>query len=240
MIHVDNVTKSYQSGQSRIEVLRGINCEIQRGQFVYVIGPSGSGKSTLLYLLGALDSPTSGEIRISDRKLSTLSDRERDEFRRTEVGFVFQNFNLLKNLDALDNILVPHLPGGCSAQMRIRAKELLQQIGLGDRLHHLPSRLSGGEQQRVAIARAVLKKPQMILADEPTGELDSHTGAAVFDLLRELNKQEGATVVTVTHDHRYIRDSDIVLEIEDGLITHANVARNGERTTDPMVGESRN
>lgn len=224
MISVEDVTKSYVKGKSRVDVLRGIQCEIPARSLTFIVGPSGSGKSTLLYLMGALDDPTSGEIRIDGRALRELSHGQRNELRRSEIGFVFQSFNLLKNLSALDNVLVPFLPVGCPAATRKRGQELLGRIGLGDRLHHRPSTLSGGEQQRVAIARAILKQPKVILADEPTGELDSKTGRVVFDMLRELNEEQGATIVTVTHDDRYIRPGDRVLTIEDGRIVNQRTA----------------
>lgn len=218
MISVDDVTKVYQQGGRETAVLRGVRCVIPQGGFAFIVGPSGSGKSTLLYLLGGLDAPTTGRITVHGTLLDTLSARDRDLFRRHDVGFVFQSFNLLKNLTALDNVLVPFLPEGVSAVQRRQAADLLRRVGLGDRLEHRPSQLSGGEQQRVAIARAILKRPQVILADEPTGELDSQTGAKVFDLLRELQAEHGTTVITVTHDERHIRDSDLVLNMRDGVI----------------------
>lgn len=218
-ITVTDLHKSYRSGTGMAEVLRGISCEFPQGSFTFIVGPSGSGKSTLLYLLGALDRPTSGEIVIGGKPLSELTNPERDRFRREDVGFVFQSFNLLKNLNALDNTLVPFLPVGCTEATRQEARELLRKVGLGDRWHHRPSELSGGEQQRVAIARAILKRPKILLADEPTGELDSHTGRLVFDLLRQLHEERGVTVVTVTHDDRYLRPQDRVLQIQDGRIS---------------------
>lgn len=218
MIAVENVTKTFRSGNAHVDVLRGLSCDIPAGSLTFIVGPSGSGKSTLLYLIGALDDPTSGEIRIEGRSLKTFTSGERDRLRRQDLGFVFQSFNLLQNLSALENVLVPFLAVGCSAATRRRGAELLQRIGLGDRLHHRPSRLSGGEQQRVAIARAILKRPKLILADEPTGELDSRTGAVVFKMLRELHSEQGATVVVVTHDERYLGPEDRVLMIEDGRI----------------------
>lgn len=218
MIQVQDVTKSYPSGTSRVNVLDGVNCEFPSGSFSFILGPSGSGKSTLLYLLGALDDPTSGEIQVDHQSLRNLTTRERDRFRREQVGFIFQNFNLLKNLDALQNALVPFFATGCSSELRERAAELLDRVGLKNRHHHRPSQLSGGEQQRVAIARAVLKSPKLILADEPTGELDSHTGKLIFDLLRQLQREQAVTIVTVTHDERYLTATDRVLRLENGRI----------------------
>jgi putative ABC transport system ATP-binding protein len=172
----------------------------------------------LLYLLGALDEPTTGRIDVDGRNLADWSPRARDAFRRREVGFIFQSFNLLDNLSALDNVLVPDLPGGVTAQRRTVAVQLLHRVGLESRLEHRPRQLSGGEQQRVAIARALLKRPRLVLADEPTGELDTETGRQVFQQLRELQQEQGTTVVTVTHDQRYIEPGDLVLTIRDGRI----------------------
>jgi putative ABC transport system ATP-binding protein len=218
MIEVLNITKSFHRGGTEIPVLRGLSCAIPEGSFTFVIGPSGSGKSTLLYLLGALDEPTSGEIRIGPRRLAGLDEDARDAFRRSEVGFIFQSFNLLSNLDAVDNVLIPYMPIGRAAARRPEAIELLREVGLGHRLDHRPGHLSGGEQQRVAIARALLKRPALVLADEPTGELDSENGAEVYRCLRRLQREHQSTVISVTHDRRYIHDGDVVLEIRDGRI----------------------
>ena len=218
MIEVRNVTKTHWRGEHEIQALRGVTCEISRGSFNFIIGPSGSGKSTLLHLIGALDRPTTGEIIIDGRKLSEMSTRERDDYRRTRVGFVFQNFNLLNNLNAVDNVLVPYVPLGVSRALRQRAVDVLQRVGLEARLDHRPNQLSGGEQQRVAIARALLKQPSLILADEPTGELDSGTGAEVFGHLRALHREHATTVVVVTHDERYLKQADRVLKLSDGLL----------------------
>jgi putative ABC transport system ATP-binding protein len=218
MIIVDNVTKSYRRGTAEVRALRGLSCRIEQGTFTFVVGPSGSGKSTLLYLLGALDQPTSGEITFQERRLSQWSPRERDVYRRDRVGFVFQNFNLLSNLNSVENVLVPFLPQGVSQGKRGEAVQLLGRVGLGERLDHRPSQLSGGEQQRVAIARALLKRPALVLADEPTGELDSESGAEIYGYLRELRDEQGSTVVIVTHDRTHIRPGDSVLTIRDGRL----------------------
>lgn len=218
MIEVRDVTKTYQRGQTQVHALAGVSCEIETGSFNFVLGPSGSGKSTLLYLIGALDNPTSGEITIENRRLSELTVPERDQFRREDVGFIFQSFNLLGNLDAVDNTLVPWLSRPVSSELRQSAMSLLKQVGLGNRLDHRPNQLSGGEQQRIAIARALLKKPRVVLADEPTGELDSSTGAAVFQLLRDLCSEQNTTVIVVTHDESFLTDSDRVLRMRDGQL----------------------
>ena len=218
MIELKSVTKTHHRGQTAVHALRGVSCEIERGSFNFIVGPSGSGKSSLLYLIGALDEPTSGDIVVDGRSLQSLTNPQRDEYRRLEVGFIFQSFNLLANLDAIDNVLVPFLPRGADAALRDRAVALLKQVGLGDRLQHRPAHLSGGEQQRVAIARALLKCPKLVLADEPTGELDSKTGAEVFQLLRELSAANGATVVVVTHDQIYFQPTDRIIRMRDGQL----------------------
>jgi putative ABC transport system ATP-binding protein len=218
VIQVDNVTKTYQRGQTEVRALRGLTCEITGQALTFVVGPSGSGKSSLLYLLGSLDQPNSGEIIVNGQSLRTMSTHARDVYRRDQVGFIFQNFNLLGNLDAVENVLIPRLPRGLTAQDRLEAKAILERVGLGHRLDHRPHQLSGGEQQRVAIARALLKKPLLVLADEPTGELDSESGAEVYRYLRELRAEHGSTVVIVTHDRTHIRDEDRVLKIRDGKV----------------------
>ncbi|HEY3965035.1 MAG TPA: ABC transporter ATP-binding protein [Planctomycetaceae bacterium] len=218
MIEVQNVTKTYQRGAAEVRALRGLSCTIPAGVMSFVVGPSGSGKSSLLYLLGALDQPTSGEVTCLGIRISQLSGRQRDLYRRDQVGFVFQNFNLLANLNAVENVLVPYLPQGISAARQSEALGLLERVGLGERIDHRPSQLSGGEQQRVAIARALLKRPKLVLADEPTGELDSESGAEIYRYLRELRDEHGSTVVIVTHDRTHIQPSDHVLTLRDGRL----------------------
>jgi putative ABC transport system ATP-binding protein len=218
MIDIDNVTKTYRRGPAEVRALRGFSCRIAAGSMTFVVGPSGSGKSSLLYLLGALDQPTTGDIIYEGRRLSQLTRRERDNYRREQVGFVFQNFNLLANLTAVENVLVPFFPQGVAPSQRAEALELLERVGLGDRVDHRPSQLSGGEQQRVAIARALLKRPRLVLADEPTGELDSESGAEVYRYLRELRDSHGSTVVIVTHDRTHIQPADQVVTLRDGRL----------------------
>jgi putative ABC transport system ATP-binding protein len=220
MIEIRDVTKNHRHGPREVRALRGVTCDIPRGAFTFILGPSGSGKSTLLYLIGALDEPTSGDVVVDGRSLSRLSPAERNRYRRDEIGFVFQNFNLLANLTALENALVPFMPAGISGPLRRQAEDLLREVGLGDRLTHRPSQLSGGEQQRVAIVRAVLKRPKLVLADEPTGELDSATGSEIFGHLRRLHEQRQTTVVVVTHDQRYITPSDTLLCLQDGRLAN--------------------
>lgn len=218
MIDVENVTKCHHRGTLEVPALRGVTCQIEEGSFTFILGPSGSGKSTLLYLLGSLDEPTSGTIRIGGRSLAEMTSKERDAFRRDEVGFIFQSFNLLSNLSAVDNALVPFLPRGVAPQRRREAVELLGRLGLGDRLDHRPNQLSGGEQQRVAIARALLKKPRLVLADEPTGELDTENGIAIMRDLRTLCHENHSTVVVVTHEQEHCQPGDARIRIRDGRI----------------------
>jgi len=217
-IEIENLTKEFTVGPATVRALRGVNATIVDGSFQFVLGPSGSGKSTLLYLLGALDRPSSGSITVDGRKINELSREDQDQFRRHEVGFVFQSFNLLGNLTALGNVLAPFLPIGISPELQQRAEDLLDHVGLGDRQRHRPQELSGGEQQRVAIARALLKQPKLVLADEPTGELDHQTGAEVMGYLRGLRDELGTTVVVVTHDESYIETGDQTLRLRDGLV----------------------
>jgi putative ABC transport system ATP-binding protein len=224
MIDVVNLAKVFKVADEEVHALRGVSFQIARGACAFIVGPSGSGKSTLLTLLGTLDRPTSGQIRVEDQELSTMSEDEQDAFRHQRVGFIFQTFNLIANLSAVDNVLVPLLPSGSWAPWRKKAVDLLTQVGLGKRLGHRPSQLSGGQQQRVAIARALIKDPILVLADEPTGEHDSRAGDEIFRLLRQNQTQRGCTVVVVTHDRRFIVPGDLVIELEDGRVVDSEVA----------------
>jgi putative ABC transport system ATP-binding protein len=219
MIQISALRKVFRSGDEEIEVLRGVSLDIADGSCVFIVGPSGSGKSTLLNLIGALDTPTSGTIAIDGQELTSMDEVELDEFRRRRVGFVFQQFHLIANLTAVGNVLMPFIPVGVSDEARAKAESLLRQMGLGNRLGHRPSRLSGGQQQRVAIARALIKAPSMLLADEPTGNLDHRSADEVFALLQSYQKDLGCTLIVVTHDRRFIRPGNRVIEIEDGRIT---------------------
>ncbi len=218
MINVSDVHKSFRSGEGTIEAVRGISFEVPAGVCQFIVGPSGSGKSTLLYMLGALDNPTSGTIAIDGVSMTVMNEVEQDKFRRQKIGFVFQQFNLIHNLTAVGNVLLPFIPQGLTPECRRKAEDLLNQVGLGNRLRHKPSKLSGGQQQRVAIARALVKDPVVLLVDEPTGNLDHKGGDEIFALLREQQEKRGCTLVVVTHDRRFIQPRDRVLEIEDGLI----------------------
>jgi putative ABC transport system ATP-binding protein len=230
MIDVVNVYKSYRSGSRSVEALRGVSCRIDRGRFAFIVGPSGSGKSTLLYLMGAIDRPSSGEIIVDGQDVVTMSETSQNTYRRDQIGFIFQSFNLINNLTALENVLVPFMPRGVTPEQRQRAVDLLTEVGLGDRLDHRPYQLSGGEQQRVAIARALVKQPILVLADEPTGELDSKTGDEIYKILRRLQESFQTTLVVVTHDRRFITPDDLVLEIEDGQFAKSNPNGNGSAT----------
>jgi putative ABC transport system ATP-binding protein len=222
MIDVVNVHKSYRSGSRLVEALRGVSCRIDRGRFAFIVGPSGSGKSTLLYLIGAIDRPSSGEIVVDGQDLVTMSETSQNLYRRDQIGFIFQSFNLISNLTALENVLVPFMPRGVTPEQRERAVDLLTEVGLAERLDHRPYQLSGGEQQRVAIARALVKQPIVVLADEPTGELDSKTGDEIYSILRRLQETFHTTLVVVTHDRRFITPDDLVLEIQDGQLANGN------------------
>jgi putative ABC transport system ATP-binding protein len=218
MIDVLDVHKSYISGERQVHALRGVSCRIAKGRFAFIVGPSGSGKSTLLYLLGALDRPSTGAIHVEGVDLTAMSEAEQNAYRRDKIGFIFQSFNLISNLTAVENVLVPFLPRGITPEMKDRAAKLLADVGLGDRLDHRPYQMSGGEQQRVAIARALIKDPVLVLGDEPTGELDSRTGDEIYRILRRLQNQRKTTLVVVTHDRRFITPDDLVLEIQDGQL----------------------
>ena len=219
MIRVSNLTKSIATATHRVDILRGIDLEIARGEFVAIMGPSGSGKSTLLGLLAGLDTPTSGKIVLDGEDITGLDEDRMAVVRGRKVGFVFQSYNLIPTLTAEENVLLPYeLVGGNGFDGPSRARELLEGVGLADRRDHYPVQLSGGEQQRVALARAFMTKPPILLADEPTGNLDSQNGAHVLDLLVALNKREGTTLVLVTHDQALANHADRRIMMRDGLI----------------------
>lgn len=215
-----NLTRSFVVGDNKIQALRGISLKVYRGQFVAMVGPSGSGKSTFLNLVGGLDRATSGELWVNGVELSTSREKALTEHRRRRVGFVFQSFNLLPRLTALENVALPLMFDGVPEQERLaRARELLLQVGLGDRMDHRPTQLSGGEQQRVAIARALVAQPAIILADEPTGNIDSATGGEIMALLRHLNQEQGVTLLLVTHDPEAAAYADRMVRLRDGQIS---------------------
>src|SRR3954469_2192482 len=216
-LQTHELTKVYGEGETAVHALDGVSLEIQRGEMGAIMGPSGSGKSTLLHLLGALDTPSSGEIVLHGQRYDGLGDGELTKLRREKIGFVFQFFNLLPSLSAEENVLLPALIAGRrDEEIRERARALLQRVGLADRAHHLPPELSGGEQQRVSIARALLTEPEIVLADEPTGNLDTRSSIGVLDLLRELNQAEDQTLVIVTHDPAAAATAARVVFLRDG------------------------
>ena len=218
MIEAVDVRKTFRSGDEVVEALRGLTFRVPAGSCTFIVGPSGSGKSTLLYLLAALDLPTAGTIRVADQEITAMSEAKRDDFRRNRVGFVYQSFNLISNLTAVDNVLLPYIPIGASPELQSKARDLLKEVGLGHRMKLRPRQMSGGEQQRVAIARALIKDPIVIYADEPTGNLDRAGGDRIIQLLRDRQRAGNLTLVIVTHDRRFITRGDIVLEIEDGRL----------------------
>ncbi|MGE5808781.1 MAG: ABC transporter ATP-binding protein [Nitrospirota bacterium] len=218
MIELSNITKIYRMGEVDITVLSGVCLSIKQGEFVSVMGPSGSGKSTLMNIIGCLDRPTSGTYRFEEREISSLSDDELASVRNVKIGFVFQTFNLLPRFSALKNVEVPLIYSGVPArERRERAIPLLEKVGLGDRLHHKPTELSGGQQQRVAIARALINNPPLLLADEPTGNLDSHSGEEILRILTGLNTL-GVTIILVTHDQGVGARCKRMINLKDGQI----------------------
>jgi len=219
MYSLRKVGRAFGDGSTQVQAVRDVDLEIDRGEFVVIVGPSGSGKSTLLQLLGALDRPTTGQVLLEGRQLAELGDGELAELRLKGIGFIFQQFNLIPTLTAAQNVEVALAPNGLSGETReARVKELLQSVGLASRAEHLPSQLSGGEQQRVAIARALANEPHVLLADEPTGNLDSTTGQEIMALLRRLSTEEGHTVVLITHDVAIAAEAPRVIRMRDGRL----------------------
>jgi putative ABC transport system ATP-binding protein len=220
IIKLENVWKVYQLGKVELNALRGISLDINRGDFVTIMGPSGSGKSTLLNMIGSLDFPTKGKVFLKGKDISSMSENQLSQLRGRTIGFVFQEFNLLPNLDVLENITLPMVFQGISLEQRKdRAEELASSLGLKERILHQPAELSGGERQRVAIARAFANNPEVVIADEPTGNLDSITGKKVMEILADFHNKEGKTVVVVTHDPNIAGYSEKIVNIKDGQIT---------------------
>lgn len=219
ILRAQDLHKSYDLGRRLIEVLHGVSLEIGEGEFLSLQGASGTGKSTLLHLLGGLDDPTSGEVFASGQSLSAMSSTRLAKWRNDEVGFVFQSYHLLPEFDALENVLLPaRMAHSNRAESQKRAESLLERVGLAKRMSHLPAELSGGEQQRVALARALINRPQLLLADEPTGNLDSKTGGEVLDLLCELQSEANLTMIIVTHDDKVAKRARRTVQLVDGLI----------------------
>jgi len=217
LIEIRGVNKIFDLGKVKVHALKDVDLDVYRGEYLSIMGPSGSGKSTLFNMIGALDQPTSGTIRVADISLTDLSSRELAYFRGKHIGYIFQTFNLLPAYNALENVAMPLVFNGWEeARAHARAAEVLEEVGLGHRITHRPEELSGGQQQRVAIARALANKPAIILADEPTGNLDLHTGEEIIRLLSQLSRELGVTVISATHDHKMLATSDRILWIRDG------------------------
>lgn len=221
MLTVENVSKTFNTPGGQVQALKDVNISVKTGEFVSIIGKSGSGKSTLLAILGALDNPTTGTITVDDTEINKLSGGSQTKYRSNKIGFVFQQYNLIPNLTALENVMLALEFGGYPASSRLdRATQLLESVGLEeDQQHRLPTRLSGGQQQRVSIARALANQPAFILADEPTGNLDSVTGKKIFDLLHDLSRSQKTTIIVVTHDLEIAGKTDRTFTLQDGKIT---------------------
>jgi putative ABC transport system ATP-binding protein len=226
IVELVNVRKNYRIGKFSVQALNGISLRVKTGEFMSIMGPSGSGKTTLLNLIGALDRPTDGKVFIRGVDISTLNDNELAELRNREIGFVFQYFNLIHRMTAVENVELPMAFAGVPReQRRKRAVELLERVGLADRINHRPMELSGGEHQRVAIARALVNNPSVVLCDEPTGNLDSKTGDEILKLLRELNKEQKQTFIIVTHNPLAARSTDRIVYMMDGMVIKEEVLR---------------
>jgi len=220
IVSAENVTKDYDLGRAKVRALRGVSLDLRRGQFLSIAGPSGSGKTTLLNLIGCVDTPTSGAVRIDGRDTRALSERELTTLRLHKIGFIFQSFNLVSVLSLYQNVEFPLLlQGGLTrAERRKRVEMLLGAVGLGQHARHRPSELSGGQRQRVAIARALVTRPPLVLADEPTANLDSHTGAAIIDLMKDMNRRDGTTFLFSTHDPTVMSHASAVIHVADGRL----------------------
>ncbi len=218
VIRAENLTKVYQMGDIEVHALRGLSMQIRRGEVVAIMGPSGSGKSTLMNIIGCLDRPTAGEYILDGERVSNMKDDQLASIRNRKVGFVFQSFNLLSRHSALTNVELPMRYAGVNRGRRERARAALEAVGLAERVNHRPNELSGGQQQRVAIARALVNDPAILLADEPTGNLDSHSGVEIMHLLLSLNRERGATLIIVTHDPEVAAQTQRIIHIKDGIV----------------------
>jgi len=237
-IGVRDLTKTYVVGEIEVRALRGVTLEVSPGEFLSVTGPSGSGKSTFMHILGCLDRPTSGQYFLDGRDVSRLSRDELAAVRNGKIGFVFQGFNLLARTSALDNVELPllyHHAGVGAGERRKRAMAALEAVGLGDRAHHLPNQLSGGQQQRVAIARALVNRPALLLADEPTGNLDSRTSIEVMDIFQRLNAENGLTILLITHEHDIAEYGTRVISFRDGRIVSDHTVDSRRQACDELA-----
>lgn len=238
MIHVEELTKVYQMGDNEVRALDGVGFTIEKGEMVAIMGPSGSGKSTLMSIIGCLDVPTSGRYTIDEVSVENMDETRLADVRGRKIGFVFQQFNLLARTSALENVKLPLTYAGFSGKERDeRAMKALERVGLGQRTHHAPNELSGGQQQRVAIARAIVNEPAILLADEPTGALDSKTGVEIMDLFQSLHRENGQTVILVTHDMHVAKHTERIIKISDGRIVSDEVNPNPIKAGAPRVEE---
>ncbi|MBI2332968.1 MAG: ABC transporter ATP-binding protein [Chloroflexi bacterium] len=238
MIHVEELTKVYQMGETEVRALDGASFTIEKGEMLAIMGPSGSGKSTLMSIIGCLDVPSSGRYTLDDVSVENMDETRLADVRGRKIGFVFQQFNLLARTSALENVKLPLTYAGYSGKERDdRAMKALERVGLGDRTHHAPNELSGGQQQRVAIARAIVNQPAILLADEPTGALDSKTGVEIMDLFQSLHRENGQTVILVTHDAHVARHTERIIRLSDGKIISDEVNPNPIKAGAPRLEE---
>ena len=233
IIEIEEVTKLYRMGDIEVRALRGVNMQVHEGEFMSIMGPSGSGKSTLMNILGALDVPTGGRYRLGGEDVGRMSENQLADIRNRRIGFVFQSYNLLPRTSALDNVELPLIYAGV-ANGRKRCIAALEMVGLGDRIHHNPNELSGGQQQRVAIARALVNNPNIILADEPTGNLDSKSGAEIMRIFQELNAQRGMTIIFVTHEPDIAEHTQRIVRIQDGVVVDDSPVLHPMRAGSPV------
>ena len=223
LIELDNVWKTYRMGEMEVSAIQGVSLSINMGDFVAITGPSGSGKSTMMNVVGALDMPTKGSVYLDGKDVSKMRESDLSSLRGKKIGFVFQQFNLIQTLTALENVMMPmELQGVDGKISEMKARKLLEQVGLSDRMHHTPSQLSGGQQQRVAIARALAADPEIILADEPTGNLDSKSGEYIMDILGKLHKDHEKTIILVTHDINLVHYAHRIVKLKDGKVESDN------------------